>query len=145
MIILFNNEPKISELKFMTRSKRLFLHIFTPISEDVKLLTLHEINLFQILYLSFMCKNRTTPLFFQSLHILKSPSWYSIWAGTPLSKVLKRIKFDQFSISLRDSSLQTKLLQRKVIFCNSEYYFQFKYKLKEVYLFSKGEAKVPQV
>lgn len=74
MIILFNNEPKISELKFMTRSKRLFLHIFTPISEDVKLLTLYEINLFQILYLSFMYKNRTTPLFFHSLHILKSPS-----------------------------------------------------------------------
>lgn len=58
----------------MTRSKRLFLHIFTPISEDVKLLTLYEINLFQILYLSFMYKNRTTPLFFHSLHILKSPS-----------------------------------------------------------------------
>lgn len=74
MMILFNNEPKISELKFMTRSKRLFLHIFTPISEDVKLLTLYEINLFQILYLSFMCKNRTTPLFFHSLRILKSPS-----------------------------------------------------------------------
>ena len=69
-----------------------------PLFKHSKALTVNEINLFQILSLTFKRKNRTAPFVFHNLYTLKPPSKYSLRTGNLLSIPLKRTKFGQFSI-----------------------------------------------
>ena len=107
--------------------------------KHAKALTVYEINLFQILSLIFKCKKRTAPIAFHNLYTLKSPSKYFLRTGNLLSIPFKRKKFGQFSIYFRGPYLWNKILAKKTLICNLEYYPLFKNRLKEV-IFSLNDA-----
>ena len=92
-----------------------------PLFKLAKALTVYEINLFQILSLMFMCKNRTVPFVFHNLYSLNPSSKYSLRTD-----------------NLRSIPLQS-LANFQYIFCNLEYYPLSKNKLKEV-IFSLNDA-----
>ena len=71
-----------------------------PLFKQAKALTVYEINLFQILFLIYKCKNRTTPFVFHNLCTLKPPSKYSLRKSNLLSIPLERTIFYIFSWSL---------------------------------------------
>ena len=81
-----------------------------PFFKNSKVLTVYEINLFQVLYLIFKCKNRTAPFVFHNLYTLKPPKKYSFRTSNLLSVPLKRTKSGQFSIYFRGPYLCNQIL-----------------------------------
>ena len=79
-----------------------------PLFKHAKVLTVYEINVFQVLSLIFKCKNRAPPFGFHNLCILKPPSKYSLRTDNLLYIPWKRTKFDQFSIYSRGPYLWNK-------------------------------------
>ena len=70
LISLYRNQEHAIRIIY---DKDRFAHT-KPLFKHAKALTVYEINLFQILFLIFKCKNRTTPFAFHNLCTLKPPS-----------------------------------------------------------------------
>ena len=84
-----------------------------PLFQGMKILSLFEINLFQILCFMFKCKVNLAPQIFQYLFTLKPENKYTTRSAGTLIEPLCRTKLSQFSISFRGPHLWNKLVVQK--------------------------------
>jgi len=79
-----------------------------PLFEELNVLTLHEINIFQNLCFMFKCKIGLSPRIFQHLYTEKTSGKYNT-RSKQLKKPIIKSKYEEFSISYRAPHIWNKI------------------------------------
>ena len=89
-----------------------------PLFDDVKVMNIYEVNIFQTLSFMFKCKNKDVPAIFERIYNIKINS-YNIRSFDKLVEPFYRLKVCDYSISVREPKLWNKLIVSKIININT--------------------------
>ena len=97
-----------------------------PLLVEMRVLSLYEINIFQVLCFMFKCKEKIAPKVFHFLFTLKPENKYTTRSTGILVHPFGKNKFSEFSISSRGPYLWNKLIASNVNFYNHDSFSIFK-------------------
>ena len=98
-----------------------------PLFDDIKVMNIYEINIFQTLSFMFKCKNKEVPAIFERIYNIKTNS-YNIRSFGKLVEPFYRLKVCDYSISVRGPKLWNKLIVSKIVNINTLSLIVFKKK-----------------
>jgi len=105
-----------------------------PLLVKNNILSLYEINIFQILFFMYKCKRKIAPKIFHYLFTFKPENKYvSRYTGILFEPFHTR-KFSDFTISFRGPHLWNKIIASEKNLCDHESFSLFKYEVKKYLL-----------
>ena len=89
--------------------KNRFTHT-KPLFDEMKILNIYEINVFQVLCFMFKCKMKISPPIFHKIFQLKQTNKYTLRSTGTVLEPIHRTKLEEFSISFRSPHIWNKLI-----------------------------------
>ena len=100
-----------------------------PLFEEMKILSVYEINIYQVLSFMFTCKVYISPVIFSDIFKSKPPNKYTMRNQYLVEPKIKT-KFEEFSISFRGPRLWNKIVIPNSNLVNLEHLLLFKHRIK---------------
>ena len=101
----------------------------------MKALNVFKLNVFNILYFMYKCKQNLNPLIFSNIFTHRAKTKYALRNENSIQEPLCRTNFSQYCISYRELNLWNKILiSKKLTFTNSDSLQAFKRELNRFLL-----------
>jgi len=103
-----------------------------PLLEEMKILTIYELNIFNVIFFVYKCKLKICPNIFNDIYALKPANKYTLRDDGVLSTPAIRTDLSKFCINYRAPHLWNKIILEKNVLPENLSIPVFKKKLKEV-------------